>query len=159
MKKVNYTDVATFNFDLNQLKDYIDSESGLPIYSFISFYRAIGLLPYITKYKDETGKSVVCFDNILCNFNTLCDIKDFIKNQWQIYSLDIDGDNHVFWKEDQFGHEQHYKKELSNKISRSLSKDFSSYCPGEDPELNDNEIVFRTFVITETEEEKQEEVN
>jgi len=146
MKKYVHTDVVKLTFDLSELEDYKDPEKdNLPIYSYVSFYKAIGLLKYLEEYKEQSGKQIAALDNLACNFNTLINLKNFIKNQWKIYSIDIDADNHVFWKDDQYGHEKHYAKNLSSKVESSLVWNFSQYCPTEDDDLEDNEIVFRTF--------------
>ena len=154
--KYTYKDVIKLKFNLENLEDYIEEDTGLPIHSFISFYRAIGLEKYIKEYVDTTGKQVAAFDNILCNFQSIDEIKEFIKNQWKIYSIDIDADNHVFWKDDQFGREKHYAKNLSEKAERSLLSDFFSFCPGEDGDLEYGEIVFRTFEKNEEEDDNNE---
>ena len=155
--KYIYDDVVKLQFNLEELEDYIEEDTGLPIHSFISFYRAIGLEGYIQNYVNVSGNQIAPFDNILCNFQTIDAIKEFIKNQWKIYSIDIDGDNHVFWKEDQYGHEKHYAKNLADKVERSLLSDFFSFCPGEESELEDNEILFRTFEKVEEDGDTNEE--
>jgi len=160
--KYVYNDIVKLKFNLEELEDYIEKESGLPIHGFISFYRAIGLEKYIKEYVDKSGNQVIAFDNIFCNFQTLEAIKTFIKYQWRIYSIDIDGDNHVFWKDDQYNHNKHYAKHLSEKVEKSLLKDFFSFCPGEDDSMEDNEILLRVYEKIEdgddNEEEKEESI-
>lgn len=152
-----HKDIVKININFNELEDYREVENNnLPIHSFISLYRAIGLEKYIQEYVESTGKQIVAFDNLVCNFSTLENLKTFIKNQWKIYSIDIDADNHVFWKEDQYGQEKHYAKNLSSKVENSLSVDFFNFCPGEDDDLEENEIVFRVFEQVEDDLEEGE---
>lgn len=156
MKKYVHNDIVKLTFDLEELENYRDVEKdNLPIRSFISFYKAIGLEKYLQDYRSKTDKQIVSFDNIVCNFPTLESIKEFIKNQWKIYSIDIDADNHVFWKGDQYGEEKHYPKKLSSKVEVSVLTDFLNFCPGTDDDLEDNEIVFRTFEQIEVPDEEE----
>ena len=155
MKQYEFTDITTVKIDFASLEEYRDSsKDDLPVYSMISFYKAIGLTPYLEEYKEKTGEQIIPFDNIMCNFDTLNRIKLFIKNQWQTYSLDVDSDNHVFWKGDQYGHTRHYAKNLSKSVEASIITDFMNYCPGTDEELEDDEIVFRTYKTVEVPDEE-----
>lgn len=150
-----------FNFDdIDKWRRNSDKEDeDFPVCSFLSFYEACGLEEYFKKYNEETGKQIIAFDNLFCNFYTLQAIKNYIKKQWQIYSLDIDGDLHVFWrKDDTYGKSKHYPRKLKNRVEKSITFDFANFCPGEDDELEDYEIVFRVFEKVEvTDEDVQEE--
>ena len=145
MKKYVHKDIKEVKINFEELEDYIDKSSTLPICSFISLYRVAGLVDEMKKYRQETGKQIVPIDNIVCNFDTLDAAKKFVENQWKIYSIDIDADEHVFWKEDQYGHEKHYAKNLSDKIKGAVFSDFLNYCPGTDDDLEDDVFVFRIF--------------
>lgn len=151
-------DIQLFKVNLEELENWRDNTpEGLPICGFISFYRAIGIEAKVKEIKELENRDIVPFDNILCNYFTLQAIKNFIKRQWKIYSIDIDQDNHVFWKNDQYGHDKHYEKNLPSKVDASLTIDFAHYCPGEDDELEDYELVIRLFDKTEEESEENEE--
>ena len=145
-------DVAVFKIDLATLEDWKDSSAeALPIRGFISFYEACGIADKVREILEKEGKTIVPYDNILCNYFTHQAIKNFIKRQWQIYSIDIDRDEHVFWKDDQYGKEKHYEKNLSSKIESCLTLDFAHYCPGDDDDLEDYTIVIRLFDKVEEE--------
>lgn len=148
-------DIAKFKINLAELEDWRDNEKdGLPIRGFVSFYKATGITDAVVSAIANEGVDIVPYDNIVCNFFTLQAIKNFIKNQWKIYSIDIDQDNHVFWKDDQFKKEKHYAKNISQKVNASLITDFANYCPGTDEDLEDYEIVIRLFDKVETEDEE-----
>lgn len=161
-KKKVYVDRDIISIKINF--DEVDNwrkpgSDDLPVYSFLSFYSAIGLDPYIKEYcESEEGRQIVALDNILCNFNTLKRIKEYVQKQWKIYSLDINSDYNVVWDESIYKKgEKHYAKRLKKKIEKCLALDLSQYCPGLDDELEDDVVVFRVFDLKEKEEENEQE--
>lgn len=136
---------TTINFD--ELENWRDPErDDIPVTSFIGFYKAIGIFEKAQEYKkDHPDFEPIPIINIFCNTNTHKAITKFIERMWKIYSLKIDGDNHVVWDTRKWKKgEKHYAKALSKTVHRCLygyRGDFSSYCPGIDGNIPDNEIV------------------
>ena len=135
--------------DFKALEKYRDHDKDdLPIIGFISLYRAIGLLDAAQKYKenedpdffiDITNKS-----NIACNLATQKLLKSFIENNWSIYSIDIDANEHVFWDTTKFPKgKKHYKKKLKAVVRNAVKLDYLKHCPGLDDSLGICEIVLK----------------
>ncbi len=154
-----FTDVKTVKLNFDKLCDWINPETGLPICSCISLYTATGLLGAIEEYsKAHSNASITPYDNLVCSFATLDHIKNFLKKQWGIYSLDIDKDNHVFWETKKFpAGVKHYQRKLRKRIEACIVQDFANYCCGNDEDVPDDEIVFRTFVKVKKTEGAQDE--
>lgn len=140
-------DVIKVKIDFEKLDNW-RSEKDLPVCGFLSLYEALGLTPHIKEYADgQGGVKIAPLNNILCNFYTIQHLRNYIKGNWEIYSLDIDGDNHVFWDESGSykAWQKHYKKRLKKRIESCLNYDFNNYCPGLDEDLEDDVIVFRIY--------------
>ena len=151
-KKVIEKDIVKIKIDFNKL-DTWHSEKDLPVCSFISLYEAVGLIPYVQEYlKTQDGAKIAPLNNILCNFYTIQHLRNYIKGNWERYSIDIDADNHVFWDEKGTyrAWQKHYKRRLKKRVESCLNFDFNNYCPGLDDDLEDDVIVFRIY------EEEQE---
>lgn len=145
--EIEEIELARVQINWGDLDKWIKPNSDdLPVYSFLSIYEACGLQPIFQKYYDENNnKQIIAADNLMCNFYTLQAMKNYIERNWQVYSLDINGDNHVFWKKSKYGKTQHYPKTLSKKIKACLAADFGNFCPGLDDELPDNTLVFKVY--------------
>lgn len=142
--KIIEKEIAKININFEALEDWRKGEDEIPVCSFLSFYEACGLEPYVRKYFEEhDNKTMAPFDVLFCNFYTLQRIKNFLKNQWSIYSIDIKEDNKVIWKNSVYGKEKHYPKKLAKRVEQSLLFDVTNFCPGIDDELEDNQIIFR----------------
>lgn len=149
-KKIENVDEIIFKttIDIEKLKTWFrDDDKRLPVYSYLSLYEACGIVDEIKKYVvDHPDFQPVCFDNIQCNAYTNAVLKNFIKEQWQCYSLKLNGDNQVEWSDGKYpAGTRHYKRSLSKKIESSLSLDFANYCPGWDDDLEDNVLVFKVW--------------
>ncbi len=144
--KKNYEELASAKIDLEALRAWRKPGSDdLPITGFLSLYEALGLEEAIRKHCAGGGQ-IVAIENLACNFYTMRALKRFIEEQWQIYSLDIDGDNHVFWDaSSKYGRERHYPKKTRDRVASCVAADFLNYCPGVDDELPDGVISFRVF--------------
>lgn len=166
-KKIENIDEIIFQttVDVENLKQWFrNDDKGLPVHSYLSLYEACGIIEAVQKYVDEhPGFEPVCFDNIQCNAYTNAVLKNFIKEQWQSYSLKLTGDDQVEWDETKYAKGiRHYKKNLSKKIEAALSLDFANYCPGWDDDLQDNVIVFKVWhknIIEDPQAEKAELIN
>ena len=88
---------TTINFE--ELENWRDPErDDIPVTGFIGFYKAVGIFDKAMEYKKEHPEfEFAPVVNIFCNFNTQKAIKNFIERMWKIYSLKIDGDNHITW--------------------------------------------------------------
>ena len=149
--KIIVKDLAKININFDDIDKWRKGEEEFPVYGFLSFYEACGLEPVVRKYFEEhDNKTMAPFDVIFCNFYTLQRIKNYLKDQWAVYSLDLKGDNQVVWKQSVYGKNKHYPRRISKKVEHSLLLDVTNYCPGIDDELEDNQIVFRIV-----EEEKE----
>ena len=140
--------------DFDKLLDWKDPErDDLPIISYMSFYRATGILDAVVNYKKEDPEcEFAAAVNIVCNTITNRRIRSFIEEIWSVYSLDIDNDNHVFWDTKKYAKgTRHYKKTLKKKIKASLWQDFQDYGLGIDDGLGVNEVVFKVFLPDEVE--------
>lgn len=144
----------TIKLDFDALDNWKNKE-GFPICSFIHVYEACGLIEVI-KNNTEENYQLVPFDNILCNFYTLQRLKEFIKNNWECYSLTIKEDNKIIWTNDKYKQQKHYRRNLSKRVLASVNLDFANYCPGVDDDMEDNEIK---FVLYEKQEEENKEIN
>ena len=122
-----------------------EDKDDIPICSVLSLYKASGITDAIQSYRiahfDEPVFPIV---NLCCNFYTLQRIRNFVTNNWQIYSLDIAADEEVKWDTRKWAKgESHYPKKLKAKIRNSINMDFANFCPGLDDNLEDNILVFR----------------
>lgn len=150
-KTYQETEIIKVKVDFDKLESWVKPGSdNLPVYSFLSLYEACGLEEHIRKYSEEHNNlQFVAADNLLCTFYTLQHLKFFIENQWKIYSLDINEDNHVVWDTRKYGkHEKHYARKLSKKLQSCINADFMNFCPGimeDDDSLGDDEISFRIY--------------
>lgn len=144
--KKDYEELASVKIDLEALRGWRKPGSDdLPITGFLSLYEALGLEKAIKEYCDG-GRQIAAIENLACNFYTMRALKRFIEEQWQIYSLDIDGDSHVFWDpSSKYGRERHYPKKVRDRIASCIAMDFLNYCPGIDDELPDNVISLRVY--------------
>ena len=146
--------IATVKLDFSKLEEGRKTDADdIPICSLLSLYTACGIQDYIKDYCKD-GEKVTALDNLACNFVTLQKLKTFIESNWMEYSLDIDGDNHVFWDTSKYQkNERHYAKKLKAKIQYSINQDFMNFCPGVDEDIEDDVIVFRVFYKTEKKDE------
>lgn len=156
--KYEEEEIARVNLDFDALEAWRDTtQDDLPICSCFSLYKACGLQDFIKKYSEvHDNAQIIAVDNLFCNINTLERIKKFIIKNWEIYSIDIKEDNHVYWDTKKWKKGQkHYAKKLKAKIRASVNTDFYNFCPGIDEEIEDNVIIFRIYHKTEvTEDEK-----
>lgn len=151
-KEYKQIEIFRTEIDFSKLEEWTDSErDDLPIVSYLSFYRAIGLLEAAEKYQqDHPDFYLFHLDNILCNYSTNQGIKHFIEKNWSIYDIDIDGDNHPFWKTNIYSKgTKHYEKKIRDRIQKSLNKDFITYTPGIDDNLGVGEIVLYDYILEE----------
>lgn len=147
-KKYVPKEITRVEIDFDQLSAWRNSEcDDLPICSFLSVYKACGLEPYFEAQFEKNGnKQMVALDNLQCNFYTLQKLKNFVKENWQTFSLFLKADNSVEWDDRKWPkNTKHYAKNLSKRIQASLFMDFSNYCPGVDEDLPDNVLVYRVF--------------
>lgn len=167
-KKEEYEEevIAEFKLDFDMLEDYKDKDNeDIPICSILHLYQVAGIEPKIREYINATEgvEKIVALDNLKCNFATLIKMRNLIRDNWSMYSISIDADNHVFWDESTYKKGvKHYAKTLSAKVRNSMNADFSTFCPGLDPDVGDDVIVFKVYhkgpkKTDETEETKTEE--
>ena len=142
--KLEINNIATVELDFDKLSKWRgQTEDHFPVNSFLSLYEACGLKEKIQQIAEE--KPIVAADNLVCNFYTLQRLKNFIKDQWEIYSMDVVDNNKVIWKGDQWGQDPHYHKSLSSRVKNSVNLDFVNFCPGLDDDLEDNILILRTY--------------
>lgn len=163
-KKYEYQEeeITTIKLDFDQLEEWRNQDlDDLPICGFLSLYKACGLMPYIEEYVNSKEHGpIVAADNLTCNFYTLQRLKNFITNNWQVYSLDIKEDNNVIWDTRKWPKGQkHYAKKLRSTIRNSINTDFLNFCPGIDDELSDNIIVFKIYHKIEQSDDTTESVS
>lgn len=149
-KKIENIDEIIFQttIDIEKLKTWLhDDDKKLPVYSYLSLYEACGIVDAIKAYVvDHPDFQPVCFDNIQCNAYTGAVLKNFLKEQWQCYSLKLNGDNQVEWNTKTYpAGVRHYKRSLPKKVESSLTLDYGNYCPGWDDDLEDNVLVFKVW--------------
>ena len=137
-----------FVIDLKSLENWRDPDTDLPMCSFATFYRVIGVNDFIQEYyKDHPELSenkFVPMNNVYAHVDTVLDIKHFIEKIWKTYDIMIDADGHVFWDlKSKYGKKKHYEKTLKAAASDAVSRDFLDYCPGADPSIPKNTIVIR----------------
>lgn len=138
-------EILKVKIDFKELEKWRDPErDNVPAASFIAVYRALGIEDAIAKYaKRHKGFQVAPLDNIVCNLETHKRLKHFIEENWQVYSIDIDKDCHVFWDTSKYPKgTRHYPKTLKATARNAVLLDFQSFAPGLDNNLEDNEIVF-----------------
>ncbi len=154
-------DIYQTTLDFEKLSSWMDPVTNLPVRGFLSLYEACGLVSKIKEYSaSHEDLQFVSIDNIVCNFTTLQAIRNFLAKQWGVYSIDIDGDNHVFWNTKTYpAGTKHYARSLKKKVKASLTQDFMNYGCGTDEELEDNVIIFRVFTKEPVKEEKEDSVN
>ena len=137
----------------NKLSEYrwdSATEKALPITALIKLYQACGVYEIIEEYKNETGRTFASVDILSCNFYTLQHLKRFIEDNWKHYNISIDADEHIFWKSRNREWHKHENK-IAGKIERSISDNYSQYCPYLDDELEDD------LIKIEFPEDKEEE--
>ena len=147
-----FKEIYRMTIDFDALEKWRDKDhDDTPPTSFISIYKALGIIEKALDYqKEHPDFEVIPLDNIYCNAATHQRLKKFLENIWATYSLDIDEDNHVFWDTAKWAKgKKHYAKKLKNIVRASLSLDFVSYCPGIDDELGVNEIVLGALIPEE----------
>lgn len=132
-----------FKLDFEQLEDWTDDKhDDLPIRGLISFYEATGIAKLVLDNKERFVGGITAIDNIACNFYTQKRIKNFIKKQWEIYSMSLVDHNNVTWNTHTYKKgEKHYARSLSKRVESSLLFDFVNYCPRINDELPDDIIV------------------
>lgn len=137
-------EILKIKIDFDALEKWRDADrDDLPIVGFVSLYKALGIVQAANDYKkDHPDFEVIPLDNIFCNLSTHRRLKSFIENNWQVFSIDIDRDYHVFWDTSKYAKgKKHYAKKMKAVVRNAVSWDFASYAPGLDEELGVNEIV------------------
>ncbi len=143
-----FKEILKIKVDFDALEKWRDpNHDDLPVLGFISLYRALGIVEAATKcQKENPDFEVIPVENIHCNFSTHRRLKSFIENNWKVFSIDIDADEHVFWDTSKFPKgKRHYPKKLKAAARNAVSYDFISHAPGVDDELGVNEIVFGVY--------------
>ena len=132
-----------FKLDFEQLESWTDEKhDDLPIRGLISFYEATGIAKLVLNNQEKFVGGITAIDNIACNFYTQKRIKNFIKRQWEIYSMSLVDNNVVAWNTHTYKKgEKHYERRLSKRVESSLLFDFVNYCPRINDDLPDNIIV------------------
>ena len=139
------TEIFKVKIDFKALDKWRDKDrDDLPITGYISLYKALGIVDAAHKYKDNDHPDfeVIPLDNIFCNLDTHKKIKNFIEHNWQVFSINIDADEHITWDTKKYPKgTRHYAKKLNAAPRNALIYDFSNYAPGLDNNLADDEIV------------------
>ncbi len=143
--------------DFSELEKWTDpAKDDFPVISYISFYKAIGLVKAAEDYiKEHPDYYLYTLDSIFCNFTTHKHIKRLIEKNWKVYDIDIKENNAPFWKTTTKypkGVKRNYEKTLSRRVQESLNKDFATYCPGMDDSLNVNTIILVDYVDVDDED-------
>lgn len=152
-----FKEIYKTKIDFDALAEWRDKDrDDIPVSGFIGLYKALGIIQAANDYKKEHEDfEVIPLDNIFCNLSTHQRLKHFIENNWSVYSLDIDADDHVFWDTSKFPKGQkHYAKTLKAAARNAVLYDFASFAPGLDDELGVNEIVLG-IVVPDPEEVPQ----
>lgn len=150
-------EILKVKIDFDELAKWRDKDrDDIPVNGFISIYKALGIIDAAHNYKkDHPEFEVIPVENIFCNLSTHRRLKAFIEEMWSVYSLDIDGDNHVFWDTSKYPKgKKHYKKKLKAIARTAIQYDFVSFAPGLDDGLGVNEIVLG-IVVPDPEEVPQ----
>ena len=138
-------EILKVKIDFKALEKWKDAErDDFPVASFISLYRALGIEDALESYvKEHPDFQVIPVINIVCNLNTHKRLKNFIEKNWQVYSIDIDRDFHVFWDTSKYPKgTKHYPRKMKALARNAVALDFSQYAPGIDNDMKDDEIVF-----------------
>ena len=138
-------EILKVKIDFKKLSEWRDPErDDIPAVSFIAVYRALGIEDAVAKYaKRHKGFQVAPLDNIVCNLETHKRLKHFIEENWQVYSIDIDRDFHVFWDTSIYPKgKKHYPRKMKALARNAVLLDFGNYAPGLDNTLEDDVIVF-----------------
>lgn len=141
--------IKEIKIDFRKLKNYkIIEEDELPLYSIFSIYDAVGVRDAIEDHFDKDPEKIlnanlVPVQTIFCNSKTAVAMRKLIKDNWETFDIDIQG-NKVQWKENsKYGKTKHYKKNLSKRAESALVYDAASYFPGIDETLADNVLEVR----------------
>lgn len=141
-------ELTRFTIDFEALVSFKDSDNDdLPICSFMKVYDQIGMYKFIEQYYQDNNLEKGTFsyvDNVFANPNTIMKIRKLVVDNWETYDINIDRDQHVFWKPNSnYGKDQHYHKKLSKLARGAVDRDFLDCCPGADPTIPENTIVLR----------------
>lgn len=138
-------EILKVKIDFKKLEKWRDPDlDDIPVASFIGLYKALGIEDALVEYvKDHPDFQVAPLDNIVCNLETHKRLKRFIEENWQVYSIEIDRDCHVFWDTSKYPKgKKHYPRKMKALARNAVFLDFQNYAPGLDNNLEDNEIVF-----------------
>ena len=82
--------------DFEAISNWRDEErDDLPVHGMVSFYKAAGIIDFFREHKEEFGENFAPLDVMDCSHYTQQHIRNFIQEQWEVYSLSLLDHNKV----------------------------------------------------------------